>query len=138
MLERSQYFSQPDALLIAALIGDLDAAIDLLRTGANPNQQDEQGQTALMIVINEGWGNDRDWLEALVSFGADINALDSDGDSALDLARYYRRKDFVAILETRNAIAKAGPSGKELRDDSIYRGFAAISAGKLAAQKKKS
>ncbi len=129
MLDRSECFEKPDALLTAALLGDFEAGKILLEQGADPNQQDELGRTALMIVIQEGWGESF-WAELLAQFGADINLLDNDGDSALDLAIFYQQEEAAQFLRGRRAIGKAGPSAKQVRDDEIYRGFADADAVK--------
>lgn len=129
MLDRSEYFEKPDALLTAALVGDFEAGKILLERGADPNQQDDLGQTALMIAIQEGWGGSF-WAELLVKFGANINLLDTDGDSALDLAIFHRQEETAQFLRDRGAIGKAGPSAKQLRDDEIYQAFADADAVK--------
>ena len=122
MLNRSDYFEKPDALLTAALLGDFEAGKILLERGENPNQQDELGRTTLMIAIQEGWGGSF-WAELLVQFGADINLLDEDGDSALDLATFHREEETAQFLRGLGALCKAGPSAKQLRDNEIYRAF---------------
>ena len=129
MLERPDYFEKPDALLMAALNGDAEVGRLLLERGADPNQKDEYGRTALMIVIEEGYAA-QFWAELLLEFGADINLLDGDGDSALDLAVFHQAKDAAQFLRDRGGVGKSGPSAKKLRDDSIYQAFADANAVK--------
>lgn len=128
MIERADYFGDPDALLTAAMTGDLEAGMLLLVQGADPNQKDELGRTPLMVAIQEGWGYC--WTELLIQFKADVNALDNDGDSALDLALYYEQQDTAQVLRGIGALCKNGPSAKQISDDEIYEGFREINAVK--------
>lgn len=129
MLDRSEYFEKPDALLTAALVGDFEACRLLLERGADPNQQDELGRTPLMIAIQEGLGVSF-LADLLVQFGANINLLDQEGDSALDLAIFYKHDEAVQLLRVRGATSKSGPSAKQIRDDEIYQAFEDIDAVK--------
>ena len=52
--------------------------------GADPNVQDSDGRTALHLFAAKGTG--REVIQKLVDAGADINALDGNGNSPLDLA----------------------------------------------------
>lgn len=121
-MERTEYFEDPDAIVTAALLGDFDAAELLVKRGIDINAQDEIGRTAIMAAIEEGWAGTA-WVEFLIENGADVNILDKDGDSALDIAKYRRRNDIVELLLANGATGKDGASGKELRDDSIYAAF---------------
>ncbi len=122
MTRRTDYFDEPDALVTAALLGDLEAAETLIKRGASVNTKDERGRTALMVAIEEGWAGTA-WTEFLISSGAEPNLLDADGDSALDLARFHRRSDVADVLLASGARGKDGPSAKELIEDSVYRAF---------------
>ncbi|KAL7806694.1 ankyrin repeat-containing domain protein [Trichoderma aethiopicum] len=103
-------------LHVAAEYGPLEAVEMLLHLGANIDQTDEFGQTALLIAIyNENWdiadwllkagadikadsregytpllravmGNQDHIVEQLLRMGADANAVDDDGYSSLHLA----------------------------------------------------
>ena len=79
--------------------------------------------TALMAVTGMGGGRLRGWfppprgeaemraLEAaqlLVELGADLNATDADGRTALDGARSARLKPVATYLESHGAFASAG------------------------------
>src|SRR5690349_4040847 len=115
-----------DPLILAADDGDFDAARRALANGSSPNVRDENGATALMIVIEKGWAHP-DWASLLVSAGIDVNLTDADGDTALDLEIYYgrHRKDHTMrdFLVAHGATGKTGPSAKELRDDEIGRAY---------------
>ena len=134
MLKRSDYFEKPDALVTAALVGDFEAGQILLAQGIDPNVRDDQGRSALMVAIQEGWGGSH-WAELLAQHGADINLVDEDGDSALDLARHYGQVETADFLVSLGAKSKNGPSAKQLRDDEVYRAFDhADAVKKLVAQ----
>lgn len=62
----------------------------------NPNQKDKNGRTPLMLAIKNG----NDWgIRSLLKSGADVNAIDSEGWSALMYAiRYQNNLEFVNIL----------------------------------------
>ena len=55
-----------------------------LRHGADANLRNSSGQTPLHLCASRGSG--RDVIRALVESGADIDAVDNNGHSALDLA----------------------------------------------------
>lgn len=122
MTQRTDYFDEPDALVTAALLGDFEAAEALIKRDASVNAQDERGRTALMVAIQEDWGGTA-WVEFLIANGADVNLLDEDGDSALDLARFHRRSDVADVLLASRAKRKDGPSAKEQTEDEVYRAF---------------
>jgi ankyrin repeat protein len=62
----------------------------LLEVGANPNARDHLGWTPLMIA---SWKREIEFVKALVTRGADIHAVNSDGMNALDLAMASRDLD---------------------------------------------
>lgn len=102
-------------LSIACLNIDIDSVLTLLESGANPNATDyEDICTPLMYACSSasprisvhGYVMDsipedkikeneesesrlKDVLSALVRFGADVNAMDKHGDTALSIALYY-------------------------------------------------
>jgi TonB family protein len=68
------------ALLYAAGSNDLEAVRMLLRAGADPNQSSLRGDTPLMAAaLDFGWNED------LVKAGANVNAQNRDGQTALML-----------------------------------------------------
>lgn len=136
---RTDYFDEKDAFVTAVLLGDFEAAELLVKRGADINAQDDIGRTALMMAIEEDWAG-TEWVEFMIEHKADVNLLDSDGDSALDLAKHRRRNDIADFLVANGAKGKDGPSAKELRDDSIYAAFEQADAVKrliLDIEKKK-
>jgi len=86
--------SKTTALMLAAFSGKLEIVIALLRSGANVNAQDSDGQTALIYAIL----GDTLWpqrpldltrkkiVQALLDYGANPNISDKNG---LDAAYYY-------------------------------------------------
>lgn len=77
-----------------------------LRYGADPTKRDNGGRTALHLIAARGTG--REALRALVDAGADINAIDEEGRSPLDLARLARSP--VAARELVTLGAKDAPA----------------------------
>lgn len=122
MTVRTDYFDEKDAIVTAVLLCDFDAAELLVKRGSDINAQDDMGRTAVITAIEEDWAGTT-WVEFLIENGADVNILDCDGDSALDIAKYRGRTDIVELLIANGAKGKDGASAKELRDDSIYAAF---------------
>lgn len=68
---------------------DLNFAEELLKRGADPNWANNHGQTLLMFCCGcDGYGypGATPLLNLLISYGADVNAKDKDGYTALDYA----------------------------------------------------
>ncbi len=66
----------------------------LLEKGANVNQKDREGNTALLLCV-DNFGGHLELVKALCEAGADLNAIDADGNNVL----YYAMKaesQFVA------------------------------------------
>lgn len=137
-LDLSQYcyLHLPDAIVVAALDGQSRLVRHLLDKGTPIDTRDEQGRTALMAAVSESNGY---LVSILLDSGADANALDNDGDSPLDVARYCpyyridRHNDIIDALLVRGARGKDGPSQKELTDDAIYDAFDHANAVKRLA-----
>ncbi len=122
MPKRTDYFMEKDAIVTAVLLGDFNAAELLVKRGIDVNAQDYIGRTAIIMAIEEDWHGTA-WVEFLIENGADVNILDCDGDSPLDIAKYRGRTDIVELLLANDARGKDSPSAKELRDDLICDGF---------------
>ncbi|MCM3006058.1 ankyrin repeat domain-containing protein [Priestia koreensis] len=79
--------------------------VTLLQSGANPNIQDQHGYTVLMFacMFNEhlSYGNAYlvDYMKMLIEKGADISLQNSQGKSALDIARDYQFEEAIELLE---------------------------------------
>jgi len=82
-------------LHLAAMHGNVDVAKVLLENGADANVND-QGLTSLHLAALGGCA---DMVELLLKHGADPSIRDSDGKTALDIARESNRKDVVKIIE---------------------------------------
>jgi ankyrin repeat protein len=78
----------------------------LVARGANPDQRDEQGATALALAAGMGF---QEAVEVLLAAGADPNVRDLSGLTALDLAEEHGSHDIVAAL-----LRGGGQAGREL------------------------
>ena len=76
--------NQRTALMYASSGPFVETVLVLLQAGANPNMIEKQENwTAAMMAAAEG---QLEVLETLVSYGADLNMVDIDGESSLDFA----------------------------------------------------
>jgi ankyrin repeat protein len=75
----------PEPLLDAVAAGDVGRSLSLLAAGADCNQRDGDGATALMLAAHAGR---LDLVKALIDAGADVNATDERGWGALRKAAY--------------------------------------------------
>jgi ankyrin repeat protein len=78
-------YSEPSTALMFATQSNSNPAVAraLLQAGAAVNSTNDHGQTALMFAIHGDWNT----IEILVQAGADLQIKDSDGYTALDLAK---------------------------------------------------
>ncbi|MFZ5748595.1 MAG: ankyrin repeat domain-containing protein [Pseudomonadota bacterium] len=67
----------------------------LLQKGANPNLQDDEGNTPMLLAANIGWGAG---VEILITYHADVNLGNSRGETPLIRAVQTRNLDLVRIL----------------------------------------
>lgn len=75
--------------------GDLNGIQRMLVGGADPNAQDEYGQTALMRAADRGYG---EIVAALLQHGAAVSVADSDGMTALHYAAVCGQEACVRLL----------------------------------------
>src|SRR5687767_8478753 len=92
MSPQPRYINDPDAVVTAAFEGELDVVRSLVLGGINPNVANEHGDTAVMLASENGYDA---IVEFLLDHGAEINAKDKDGDTALDIARYQQCKSTI-------------------------------------------
>jgi len=91
-------------LVLAAQNGSRDIAAYLLESGANPNATSRQGGiSALMAFAERG---DRSGIEMMLDKGADIDAGDATGETALIKAVRARRESSVTLLLEKGADAQ--------------------------------
>ncbi len=96
------------AALLEAVESDLESVQLLLDAGADPNVRHEPGinwnMTALLHLLSVWEPEKLACAQALVAKGADVNALDSDGSSALDYASKREDTELIAFLEKQGAL----------------------------------
>src|SRR5262245_6479726 len=84
-----------EALLTAALKGDLSAAQTLLKQEANVNAANEDGTTPLFIAAEKGH---QDIVALLLDNGADVKHTTTDGATPLHIAVEMGHRAIVALL----------------------------------------
>ena len=124
-----QWLYEPGAtpFLRAAQSGDLTLLQLLLAHGADPSVATTNGTTPLMVVSGIGWveGVTYEWsgqdtletVKLLLELGADVNAVDDDGRTALHGAAHKGRNDVVRALVDHGADLAARDYGSR---DTIH------------------
>jgi hypothetical protein len=92
------------------LVQDRRVLAVLVRHGAQLEARDQQGQTPLISHAVEQLDTGCvPVMEALLDAGADVNARDHAGKSALDYARIRQEREKIALLVARGADGPTGP-----------------------------
>jgi uncharacterized protein len=99
--------------LLAALTADAQLMTTLAALGANPSLTNVENSTALMMAAGlatrspgEDAGTEREVLEAVqvaLSLGADVNAVDNNGETAVHAAAYKNLPRVVKLLVAKGA-----------------------------------
>lgn len=80
-----------------------DVADVLIKAGADVNAKDNDGRTALMVIVSNYKERLKDVAELLIKSGADVNAKEYNGLTALSLARIYKNDDIADLLRAAGA-----------------------------------
>jgi len=94
----------PESLLDAVSAGDIDRVRKLLAAGADCNERNGEGATALMLAAYAGR---LDLVKILIDAGADVNATDERGWGALMKAAYNAELD-RGFADVAQALIDAG------------------------------
>lgn len=70
-------------------------AIELIKHGVNPNHKDMIGETVLVTLIDEDYGDDIVMILTLIREGANPYIKDDDGQTVLDYNNQRELKDFI-------------------------------------------
>jgi len=95
-----EYGAAPDraALSSACYRKNYEAAEILLQHGANPNERDNDGETAIFQAVRNCYSeNSLSVVKLLIRHGADVNAVNDDGETALDLANRFSYENYSEI-----------------------------------------
>mgnify|MGYP006184162911 CR=1 FL=1 len=87
------------ALIVATHAGQTDVVRRLLNVpGIHPDFQEADGWTALMFAAYTG---NVDIVHMLLDFGVDLNLQNTQGLSAVEVARQFNQMEIVYVLEER-------------------------------------
>ncbi|XP_059489715.1 uncharacterized protein LOC132204878 [Neocloeon triangulifer] len=102
------------ALHIAALKGHIAVAEFLLLKGADVNARDDDNATPLTYAAVAAYISNEKMCQLLVDRGADLSAVDSDGDDAFHFACFNGKLENVQYLLGLNgfSLGKKGKNGK--------------------------
>lgn len=92
-------------LFRAASEGKVEAVLDALRSGANVNARDPEGETPLMYASAQGR---TEVVELLLNRGADIHAHSDNAETALGRAVMYNQESTISLLLEKGARVDEG------------------------------
>jgi ankyrin repeat protein len=103
LIEQGATMDASALLTKAARVGvtDRDTVRFLVEGGADTEQRDDNGDTALLIAIRQ---DNHRLATHLVNLGADVNVQTRDGQSALALARSLALGELVSLLQRQGAL----------------------------------
>jgi ankyrin repeat protein len=120
-----QNAEQKTPLHLAAIFDKRDAAAALLKRGALIEARDDYKRTALILCARERGGVET--ARVLIDAGANVNAVDKFGASALDLAAWRGKREFVDLLLAKGArVPETGPQWHALLSEAASQGLAAL------------
>lgn len=92
-------------LHLAAYHADIDHVLEFLEAGDDPNEYDQSGFTPLLWAAFRGMAGDQlPVIQALISAGADVNAMTRAGDSSVLMLAVQAGSDLlVRVLVERGA-----------------------------------
>src|SRR5204863_5944708 len=96
------YATRTKQLLGAAEKGRISQVLELLQKGANVNDKDDEGQTALHKAAARGH---KSAVVALLALGADMGEKDGKGRSPLMTAAEAGNAEIVSLLVTPGTVA---------------------------------
>uniref|UniRef100_A0A2C9W3P3 Potassium channel n=1 Tax=Manihot esculenta TaxID=3983 RepID=A0A2C9W3P3_MANES len=99
----------PLTLCFAAMRGDDLLLHQLLKRGADPNELDENGRTAMHIAASNG---SEHCVILLLEYGADPNKKDSEGNVALWDALLGKHESVIKLLVENGATMSSGDVGQ--------------------------
>jgi ankyrin repeat protein len=83
-------------------LGDVEALKELLQGGANKDEKDDEGRTALHFACGYG---EIACARELIKAGADVDAKDGNDNTPLHYAAGYGQAEGIQLLLDRYAIA---------------------------------
>ncbi len=105
-----------EALFSASIYRDFSKCKALISNGHDINQLDEYGDTVLIAAAEDR--DDPAWIARLLELGADIDACNKEGDTALQLAQYMEHTEVAELLIASGATEIPGPSHREQAEDA--------------------
>jgi len=100
-------------LMVAAEQGDLLILKKLIGRGAEINDRDDNGRTAIFAAIR---GQHTDAIKLLLNAGADVRVRDNDGDTPLTFSEWLKNDEAVTLISNplRNYSVSISPNDRIL------------------------
>lgn len=110
--------------LLPCAVGDVEALKELLQGGANKDEKDDEGRTALHFACGYG---EIACARELIKAGADVDAKDGNDNTPLHYAAGYGQAEAIQLLLDRYAIGCGLLLCSSLRQcDKVHQGAATI------------
>jgi len=85
-----------DGITLLHIISDPEPVAQIVAAGGNLEARDKDGRTPLLVQLTEP--DREDVIQALIEAGADVNAKDNRGHTALSMARERTEDDVARLL----------------------------------------
>ncbi len=103
--QKKMISDKKNELFDSICIGDIKKTTLLLKSRVNPNVKSDSNQAPIHVAV---LSSNLRIVKKLVRFGADINILNCNGSTALDLAIYQQDQDMIGFLLDQGAMVDIG------------------------------
>lgn len=117
-------YPNSDHLSLAVAVGNIEIVRTLIEAGANPNQPDNLGDTALHHAVRLGHMN---VAKLLVQQGVPLDARDREGRTPIDIANENGNEEIIEFLISKGCKMPPIYSHPRLSDEALFLKFEQVS-----------